>query len=282
MTDQYKSAPGDIQPGDAPPEELAIGLDFGGSGIKGAVVEVRSGRIVGDRLRAATPQPSVPRDVVAVMDRLVRALTSPWSPPEGDLFPVGVGIPSPIRHGVSETAANIDRGWIGYPAEREMAAVMGRIVAAANDADVAGLAEVRFGAGRDRPGLTIVLTIGTGVGTALFVDGVLVPNTELGHLEMKGRDAELTASEAARTRLNLSWKEWASGFDDYLHMLERLFSPELFILGGGASKRADNYLSFLTVTTPIVQAALLNNAGIVGAAVVAHERRARDAAKAGG
>jgi polyphosphate glucokinase len=275
MGDQYKTAAGDVGPSEVNAANLAIGLDFGGSGIKGGVVDVTSGLIAGDRLRAPTPQPSVPAQVVAVMDGLVRALAVPWGPGEGNGFAVGVGIPSPVRHGVSETAANIDRGWIGYPAEAEMTRVMGRTVAAANDADVAGLAEIRFGAGRGKRGLVMVLTIGTGVGSALFVDGVLVPNTELGHLEMRGKDAESIMSEAARTRLNLNWKEWAAGLDQYLHMLERLFSPEVFILGGGASKRADNYLPFLTVTTPILQAALLNNAGIVGAALIAHERKAR-------
>jgi polyphosphate glucokinase len=275
MGDQYKTAAGDVGPSAVNAANLAIGLDFGGSGIKGGVVDVTSGLIAGDRLRAPTPQPSVPADVVAVMDGLVRALAAPWSPGEGDSLAVGVGIPSPVRRGVSETAANIDRGWIGYPAEAEMTRVMRRVVAAANDADVAGAAEMRFGAGRGQRGLVMVLTIGTGVGSALFVDGTLVPNTELGHLEMKGKDAESTMSEAAKTRLDLSWKEWAAGLDDYLHMLERLFSPDLFILGGGASKRTDNYRQFLTVTTPIEPAALRNNAGIVGAALVAHDRKAR-------
>ena len=275
MGDQYKTAAGDVSPSEVNAANLAIGLDFGGSGIKGAVVDVTSGLIAGDRLRAPTPQPSVPADVVVVIDGLVRALSAPWSPGAGDSLPVGVGIPAPIRRGVSETAANIDKGWIGYPAEAEMARIMGRVVAAGNDADVAGAAEMRFGAGRGKRGLVMVLTIGTGIGSALFIDGVLVPNTELGHLEMKGKDAESMVSEAARTRLDLSWKEWAAGFDDYLHMLERLFWPDLIILGGGASKRADNYRPFLTVTTPILPAALLNNAGIVGAALVAHDRKAR-------
>jgi polyphosphate glucokinase len=275
MTDQYKTAAGDVGPSDVNAADLAIGLDFGGSGIKGAVVDVTSGLIAGDRLRTPTPQPSVPADVVMAMDGLVRALARPWSPGHGEAFAVGVGIPSPIRRGVSETASNIDKGWIGYPAEAEMRRVMGRMVAAANDADVAGLAEMRFGAGRGKRGLVMVLTIGTGVGSALFVDGVLVPNTELGHLEMRGRDAEWLVAESARNRLALGWPEWAAGFDEYLHMLEKLFSPDLFIFGGGASKRADNYLPLLTVTTPIALAALRNNVGIVGAALVAHERKAR-------
>jgi polyphosphate glucokinase len=272
----------DVRPADVAPADLAIGLDFGGSGIKGAVVDVRTGQLVGDRLRVPTPQPSVPREIVAVMDGLVRRLAAPWSPSEGDGFPVGVGIPAAIRSGTTLTAANIDSAWIGFPAERELGLAMRRTVAAGNDADVAGLAEIRFGAGRDQPGLVFVLTIGTGMGTALFIDGRLVPNTELGHLELKGRDAEERVAESARDRLGLNWKEWATGFDDYLHALERLFWPDLFIFGGGASKRADNYLSYLTVKTPIALATFRNNAGIVGGALIAHERRSRQAIRSSG
>lgn len=278
MATEYKTSASDVRPEDVSPDDLAIGLDFGGSGIKGAVVDIANGRLVGDRLRAPTPQPSIPREVVAVMDGLVRRLASPWDPSEGDAFPVGVGIPSAIRHGAPLTAANIDSGWIGFPAEQELARVMRRTVAVGNDADVAGLAEVRFGAGRDKQGLVMVLTIGTGVGSALFVDGRLVPNTELGHLELDGADAELRVAESARDRLGLSWKDWALGLDDYLHALERLFWPDLFIFGGGASKRADNYLGYLTVKTPIAVATFRNNAGIVGGALIAHERRSLEAA----
>ena len=274
--------PGDVRPGDVRTSDLAIGIDFGGSGIKGAVVDVRSGRVVGDRLRIPTPQPSVPREVVGVMDELVRRLVAPWDSGAADSFPVGVGLPAAIRNGITLTAANIDAAWIGFPAERELGLAMRRTVAAGNDADVAGVAESRFGAGRYQSGLVFVLTIGTGVGTALFIDGRLVPNTELGHLELKGRDAEELAAESARERLGLGWQEWAGGFDDYLHELERLFWPDLFILGGGASKRADNYLSFLTVKTPIAVATFRNNAGIVGAALVAHERQTRAAVNAAG
>jgi polyphosphate glucokinase len=255
------------------PSDLAIGIDFGGSGIKGAIVDVRTGLLVGDRLRVPTPQPSVPREVVAVMDGLIKRLVDPWAPGEADGFPVGVGIPAAIRNGTTMTAANIDSAWIGFPAEREMSVVLKRTVAVGNDADVAGVAELRFGAGRGQSGLVIVLTIGTGVGSALFIDGHLLPNTELGHLEMRGRDAEERVAESARDRLNLNWREWASGFDDYLHLLERLFWPDLFILTGGASKRADNYLPYVTVKTPIALATLRNNAGIVGGALIAHERR---------
>jgi polyphosphate glucokinase len=277
MTEQYKSAPGDLWPDEVSPADVALGLDFGGSGIKGAAVDIKRGRLVGYRLRAPTPQPSVPAEVVTVMAGLVRALATPWSPGPGDSFSVGVGIPAAIRNGATATAANIDAGWVGFPAEAEMSRVMGRTVVAGNDADVAGLAEVRFGAGRNRPGLTIVLTIGTGIGTALFIDGRLVPNTELGHLELKGRDAESLVAESARSRLGLGWKEWAAGFDEYLHLLEQLFWPDLFIFGGGASKRAENYAPLLTVKTPILLATFRTNAGIIGAALIAHERSARAA-----
>lgn len=272
--------PGDVQPADVRPADLAIGIDFGGSGIKGAVVDVRTGQLVGNRLRIPTPQPSVPDEVVGVMDELVRHLVAPWDPRDGDAFPVGVGLPAAIRNGVTLTAANIDSAWIGFAAEQEMEFAMRRTVAAGNDADVAGLAEIRLGAGRYQRGLVFVLTIGTGIGSALFIDGRLVPNTELGHLVVDGRDAEERVAESARARLGLNWREWAAGFDAYLHELERLFWPDLFILGGGASKRADNYLSFLTVKTPIALATFRNNAGIVGGALIAHERRARNAAAA--
>jgi polyphosphate glucokinase len=239
---------------------------------------------VGDRLRVPTPKPAIPVAVVGVIDELVGRLTAPWPPAEGGRLPVGVGIPAAIRKGTTLTAANIDASWIGFAAERELAGRMKRTVAVGNDADVAGLAEMSFGAGRDKGGLVILLTIGTGMGTALFIDGRLVPNTELGHIELKGRDAEERAAESGRDRFGLNWREWAAGFNDYLLALERLFWPDLFIFGGGASKRADNYLGYLTVKTPIEIATFRNNAGIVGAALIAHEkqsnRNARDGAEA--
>jgi polyphosphate glucokinase len=275
---------------DARPSDLAIGIDFGGSGIKGAVVNARTGQFIGDRIRVRTPQPSVPRDVVAVMDGLVESLLEPLvagggaslSAADAAALPVGVGIPAATRGGTTLTAANIDFAWIGFQAEREMGLVMNRIVAIGNDADVAGLAEMRFGAGRYQRGTVIVLTIGTGMGTAIFADGRLLPNTEFGHVELKGQDAEIRVAESARERLGLSWREWASGFDDYLHLLEKLFWPDLFILGGGGSKRSDNYLQYLTVKTPVAIATLKNNAGIVGGALIAVEKRNREAMSGAG
>ena len=272
------------------PGDLAIGIDFGGSGIKGAVVDVRTGQFVGDRIRVPTPQPSIPREVVAVMDGLVRrlleALTggekAPLSAADAGVLPVGVGIPGATRAGTVLTAANIDSAWIGFPAEREMALAMGRPWRSATTPTWPGWPSCASALVAGSAAPSIVLTIGTGMGSAVFADGRLLPNTELGHLELKGRDAEERVAESARDRLNLGWKDWASGFDDYLHMLERLFWPDLFILGGGASKRADNYLQYLTVKTPVVVATLKNNAGIVGGALIAHEKRSREAVSRAG
>jgi len=272
------------------PGDMAIGIDFGGSGIKGAVVDTRSGKFVGDRIRIPTPQPSLPHEVVKTICTLVAGLTAALTggdkpiltAAEAAILPVGVGIPGATRAGTVLTAANIDPAWIGYPAEREMSLAMGRIVAIGNDADVAGVAELRYGAGRRQRGTIIVLTIGTGMGTALFADGRLLPNTELGHIELNGKDAEIRVAESARERLNLGWKEWAAGFDDYLHLLERLFWPDLFVLGGGGSKRSDNYMQYLTVKTPVVIAQMKNNAGIVGGALIAREKRAREAVAVSG
>jgi polyphosphate glucokinase len=245
-------------------------------------VNIRTGEFVGERIRIPTPQPSVPREVVGVMEtvvtRLIEALIAGdhgLSESELQQLPVGVGIPAATRDGTVLTAANIDQAWIGFQAEKELGLAINRTVAIGNDADVAGLAELRFGAGRGQNGTIFVLTIGTGMGTALFIDGHLVPNTELGHIEIRGRDAEEKVAESARDRFGMSWKEWGTGFNEYLRQLERLFWPNLFILGGGASKRADNYMQYITVKTPVVIATTKNNAGIIGAGLVAHERRGR-------
>ncbi len=225
---------------DLRPADLAIGIDFGGSGIKGAVVNVRTGEFVGDRVRIPTPQPAVPREVIAVMDEVVRRLAEQMTMAPFDLaesaiaqMPVGVGVPAATKAGTVLTAANIDPSWIGFAAEREMELALGRTVAIGNDADVAGIAELRFGAGRRQNGTVIVLTIGTGMGTAVFTEGHLLPNTELGHIEIRGRDAEERVAESGRSRFNMGWKEWAMGFNEYLLQLERLLWPDLFILGGG-------------------------------------------------
>ncbi len=270
------------QPADRMAGRLAIGIDFGGSGIKAAIANVESGELVGERLRIPTPQPSLPRECIALMDGLVRQVVDAASPANPDALPIGLGFPSAIRNGSPVTAANVDESWIGFPVEAELGLVARRPVSLGNDADLAGLAEVRFGAGRGRAGVILVLTIGTGIGTGLFVDGRLVPNTELGHIEMRGKDAETLVSDAARDRRGLGWEDWARDFNEYLLLLERLLWPDLFILGGGVSKRADKFLQYLRVKTPIVPAELRNNAGIVGATLLATERHARAATATAG
>jgi polyphosphate glucokinase len=256
-------------------QPLAIGVDVGGSGIKVGIVDVAKGELIATRLRVVTPTPSTPTDVVRAIGRTVaRAIReAPGVPADA---PVGVGVPSVVIDGVTKTAANIDPGWIDFDAERALAAALKRPVTVLNDADAAGLAEMRFGAGAGEPGVVLVLTLGTGVGSGLFNDGVLVPNTELGHMEIRGRDAERRSAAAARTRRGLSWKAWASDLDEHLAAIDRLFSPKLIILGGGVSKQPEKFIPRLTVRPRVVPAKLRNDAGIVGAAMAASERRSGD------
>jgi polyphosphate glucokinase len=257
-------------PGEAPRGPIAIGIDFGGSGIKGAAVDTGAGRLVSERIRIKTPDPSTPAACLEVMVRLVRRIearigaTTP--------LPVGVGVPSVIIDGVSMTAANIDRGWQDFPIAQALADALGRPVVAINDADAAGIAEMRFGAGAGQRGTVIVLTLGTGTGSAIFFDGRLLPNTELGHMEIRGKDAEKRSAAAARIRRGLSWKAWAADLDEHLQHIERLFSPRRFIIGGGVSKNADKFIPRLTVRAEVVPAALRNEAGIIGAAIAAVEQ----------
>lgn len=259
---------------------LAIGLDVGGSGIKAGAVDLDTGQLVGERVRIATPNPSTPDAVVAATARLVvriRRAVSEIGPASAGV-PVGIGIPSVVIDGTTRSAANIDAGWVDYPAAIEFRRALSRDVTIVNDADAAGVAEMRFGAGRGKTGTVFVLTLGTGLGSALFVDGVLVPNTELGHMEIRGRDAERRSAANARIRRGLSWKAWASDLDEHLVAIDRLFSPSLFILGGGVSKNPDKFIPFLTVRVPVVPAELRNDAGIVGAALFAAERASQVAA----
>lgn len=252
---------------------LAIGVDVGGSGIKVGVVDVDRGELVSPRLRVATPAPSTPARVVAAIARTVKRAVRDAGvavPPDA---PAGVGVPTVVIDGVTKSAANIDASWIDYPAARALEAALGRPVTVINDADAAGLAEMRFGAGAGEKGVVLVLTLGTGLGSGLFNDGVLVPNTELGHMEIRGRDAERRSAAVARTRRGLSWKAWAADLDEHLHAIDRLFSPNLIILGGGVSKQADKFVPRLTVRPRVVPARLRNDAGIVGAAMAAAERR---------
>jgi polyphosphate glucokinase len=253
------------------PERLAVGVDVGGSGIKVAVVDVEGGALVGPRLRIATPQPSTPDVVVPVIVRTVRRALRESKVERGDV-PVGVGMPAVVIDGVTKSAANIDPLWVDYDLGLHLRQALKRSVYVLNDADAAGLAEMRFGAGAGEGGVVFVLTLGTGLGSGMFNDGVLVPNTELGHMEIRGRDAERRSAAIARTRRGLSWKAWASDLDEHLHAIDKLFSPNLIILGGGVSKNADKFIPRLTVRPRVVPATLRNDAGIVGAAMAASEK----------
>jgi polyphosphate glucokinase len=261
MTDEAPASP--------PVGPLAIGVDVGGSGIKAAVVDIGSGQMRSERLRVATPQPSTPDKVSATIGRLVRRLVGRGGVP--DDAPVGVGLPGVAIGGRLKTAANIDAAWIDYPIAEKLSKALKRRVEIVNDADAAGIAEMRFGVGAGKPGTVIFLTLGTGVGSGVFVDGTLVPNTEFGQMEIRGRPAERRSAAAARNRRGLSWKAWAHDLDEHLQRIEDLMWPTLFILGGGVSKNADKFIPRLTVRTPVVPAELRNDAGIVGAAIVAVE-----------
>jgi polyphosphate glucokinase len=248
---------------------IAIGVDVGGSGIKAAVVDVEAGRFRSERHRVPTPTPSTPEAVLSSVNRLVKRLAKETG--TGESTPVGIGLPGVTIDGVLKTAANIDPGWVDFPVVERMARLTSRPVTIINDADAAGMAEMRFGVGRDQPGVVIFLTLGTGVGSGVFVDGKLVPNTEFGQMEIRGRAAERRSAAAARVRRGLSWKAWAADLDEHLDRIYQLTWPNLMILGGGVSKNADKYIPRLTVKCPVVPAQLRNDAGIIGAAIVAAE-----------
>ncbi|MGI8491440.1 MAG: polyphosphate--glucose phosphotransferase [Acidimicrobiales bacterium] len=239
--------------------QLGFGLDIGGSGIKGAVVDLATGQLAGERLRLATPAPATPQLVADVAARVVDHF--------GWRGPVGATFPGVVTAGVVRTAANVDPAWVGTNVEEVLGAALGSGVTALNDADAAGLAEARFGAAKDQKGLVVVTTLGTGIGTALLYDGNLIPNSELGHLELDGRDAETRASAGARERDGLSWTAWAKRLTRYYRALEDYLWPELFILGGGVSRKADKLLPLLDLRTPIRAAAWRNEAGMIGAAL---------------
>ncbi|MEW9533441.1 polyphosphate--glucose phosphotransferase [Microbispora sp. NPDC049125] len=235
-----------------------LGIDIGGSGIKGATVDTSTGELTRERLRVPTPQPSAPAPMALAVRQIVEHFS--WT------GPVGVTFPGVVLDGVIKTAANVDRSWIGVKG----ADLFGEGVAVLNDADAAGLAEVAFGAGRDRSGVVLMLTFGTGIGSALFVDGRLVPNTEFGHIEIRGKEAEHRASDHVREKDDLGWHEWAERVQEYLTHMRDLLSPTLIIIGGGVSKKADKFLPHVDLgDTPVVPAELLNQAGIVGAAMAA-------------
>lgn len=256
-----------------PPTALparAFGIDIGGSGIKGAPVDLATGQFSAERVRIPTPQPATPAAVAETVARLVGSFELP------EQTPVGVTFPAVVHHGVARSAANVDGTWIGTNIEHVLGEALGRQVHAVNDADAAGYAEVRYGAAAGTRGVVLVVTLGTGIGTTLIADGRLVPNFELGHLEIDGVDAESRAAESARERENLSWEEWALRLQRYFGVLEDLLWPDLIVVGGGVSKHADKFLPLLHLRAPIVPARLRNAAGIVGAAALA----ARAAGKA--
>jgi polyphosphate glucokinase len=247
---------------------LGFGIDIGGSGMKAAIVDLTTGELASDRFRIDTPQPATPDAMAEVLCELIAH--QEWS------GPLGVAFPAVVRRGVVGSAANIDKSWIDVDADALFTEVSGCNVHMLNDADAAGIAEMRFGAGAladgsPRPGVVMMLTFGTGIGSGLFVDGILVPNTELGHLELDGFDAETKASAKARERDDLSWTDWAARVEHYLRHVEALFSPDLFIVGGGASKKPDKWLPHIDISTPIQPAEMANNSGIVGAALAMHD-----------
>jgi polyphosphate glucokinase len=240
-----------------------IGIDVGGTGIKAAVVETATGELATPRVRVETPHPAVPKAMIKAAAGIVAGLA-----PE---LHAGVGFPAVIMGGIVKTAANIDPSWIGVDADTSFTEALGRPLVVGNDADAAGLAEMRFGAGRGQAGTVLMLTLGTGIGSALFRDGVLVPNTELGHLQLRGKDAERRAAASIRVSKGLSWHAWAKRLAEYLDEIDRLLWPDLVILGGGISKEADKFIDELPSRARCVPAALQNQAGIVGAAMLAAE-----------
>src|SRR5579875_2025289 len=247
-------------------DRRAFGIDIGGTGIKGAPVDATTGQLLTERKRILTPQPSTPEAVAKVVAELVA--DAGWT------GPIGATFPAVIKHGVALSAAYVDQSWVGTDADKVFtdAVGAGSDVIVLNDADAAGIAEHRFGAAKGVGGLVILLTFGTGIGSALIIDGVLVPNTELGHLELDGHDAETRAAASVRDERGMSYKKWAKRVNAYMQHVERLFTPDLFVVGGGVSKNADKWVPLLELHTPVEPAQLLNDAGIVGAAIAAIER----------
>ena len=241
-----------------------LGIDIGGTGIKAAVVDTATGELITERTRVATPRPATPDAIGQTLKEVVEQ--HQWS------GPVGIGFPAAIQHGIARTAANVDKSFIGLPIAECFSQHTGCPVYMANDADVAGLAEMRFGAGKDNPGVVLIVTIGTGLGTALFSDGHLLPNTELGHVYLSnGLEAERYASEAVRVVKELKWKEWGERFNLYLTTMESLLWPDLIVLGGGVSEKLHKFSPMITTKATVVAASFLNQAGIVGAALFAEE-----------
>ncbi len=241
----------------------ALGIDIGGTGIKGAPVNLGTGALTSERIRLLTPLPATPAAIAGAVVQLLDQM--------GHDGPLGLTLPAVISGGITRTAANIDKGWLGTDALKLFADATGRSVTVVNDADAAGVAEVRFGAGAGRSGVIVMVTLGTGIGSALFVNGALVPNTELGHLHLHHGDAEDYAADSVREREFLSWDDYAERVERYLDLIQHLFWPDLIIVGGGVSKKAEKFLPKIKIDTEVVAASLLNNAGIVGAAMCAPE-----------
>jgi len=244
-----------------------LGVDIGASGIKGAIVDINKGKLISERLRIPTPSPSTPDAVATAFAQLIKELD--WKNK-----PVGCGFPAIIKNGKALTAANIHKSWIGTDAQKLLSKASGCDVYVKNDADVAGIAEMQFGKGKGEEGTVLIVTVGSGLGSALFTNNVLVPNTEFGHFFLKGHNkvVEQYTSDGARKKQDLSWKIWGERFNRYLEHMNLLLSPNLIILGGGASKKFDKFKKSITVETPIAPAELLNNAGIIGAAVMASKQ----------
>lgn len=247
--------------------EIALGIDIGGTGVKAALVQLATGELASPRVRIRTPDPSTPAAVAAVVRQVVAKVASQMDVPAG--IPVGCGLPGVVKKGRLTTAANIDKGWLEVSAQDVISAAIGRPAVIVNDADAAGIAEIHLGAGRDHAGTVLLLTIGTGIGSALFTDGRLVRNTELGHMRFRGVDAETRLSGTARERRGVKWSDWAAEFNDYLGRIETVLNPDLIILGGGVSKEMSKYADELRANAPIVAAHFLNTSGIVGAAMYA-------------
>lgn len=259
-----------------------FGVDIGGSGIKGAPVDLVAGTFAADRVRLPTPAKSTPKAVAGVvatvLEELDAAAEAAGRKSGSDGRAIGITVPGVVRGGVVGTAANIAPAWIGTDASALFERTLGRPVVVLNDADAAGLAEMRYGVGRDRSGPVLMLTLGTGIGSALFMDGVLLPNTELGHLPLHHGDAEDWAAAAVRDQDDLSWKQWARRLQNYLELVERLLWPDLIIIGGGVSRKADKFLPQIDLRTELVPARLHNDAGIIGAALAASRANGTSAA----
>jgi polyphosphate glucokinase len=244
----------------------AIGIDIGGTGIKGALVNTKKGQLVSERIRFDTPDGATTEEVIAKVAEIVDQLDSDKD------TPIGICFPAIIKDGVTLSAANVSKDWVGVKAEKLFSKALNRKVVLLNDADAAGVAEIKYGAGQERKGLVLMVTLGTGIGTALFMNGKLIPNSELGHLEIDGVDYESMASFSAKERENLSFADWAKRLTKYFNMVDRLFSPDLIIVGGGVSKQHEEFLPLIETNIKMVPAESKNNAGIIGAAFIARRR----------